>query len=138
MTDATSCFINEQQMETVMQTKIIESVIATRFDMTYLNVFRCLAKYHNLDQQQISHHCVIPLQDTCIILSRLLKDGLIHSQEIPKLADYSKSIMLYAFRPERTRREVVNYVYKTFANLLNRKQFEIKKNERLIERVSIQ
>jgi hypothetical protein len=113
----------------------VESTVLEKYGSASARIFRCLKKYSSLEQQEVSHYCVLPLQETCSSLSKLYEDGFLFSQEIPKVYDFSSSLALYSFDLPRAVSNIVHLLHKTCANLINRKLCEVKKANTLLEKL---
>ncbi|NWS28917.1 RPC3 polymerase, partial [Polioptila caerulea] len=99
-------------------------------------IFRLLLRKKHLEQKQVEDFAMIPAKEAKDMLYRMLSENLVSLQEIPKTPDHapSRTFYLYTVNVMATARMLLHRCYKSVANLMERRQHEMRENKRLLEK----
>ncbi|NXD46386.1 RPC3 polymerase, partial [Copsychus sechellarum] len=99
-------------------------------------IFRLLLRKKHLEQKQVEDFAMIPAKEAKDMLYRMLSENLVSLQEIPKTPDHapSRTFYLYTVNVMAAARMLLHRCYKSVANLMERRQHEMRENKRLLEK----
>ncbi|NWS02797.1 RPC3 polymerase, partial [Motacilla alba] len=99
-------------------------------------IFRLLLRKKHLEQKQVEDFAMIPAKEAKDMLYRMLSENLVALQEIPKTPDHapSRTFYLYTVNVMAAARMLLHRCYKSVANLMERRQHEMRENKRLLEK----
>ncbi|NWW04229.1 RPC3 polymerase, partial [Oreocharis arfaki] len=99
-------------------------------------IFRLLLRKKHLEQKQVEDFAMIPAKEAKDMLYRMLSENLVSLQEIPKTPDHapSRTFYLYTVNVMAAARMLLHRCYKSAANLMERRQHEMRENKRLLEK----
>ncbi|KAL2307057.1 hypothetical protein Nmel_005011 [Mimus melanotis] len=99
-------------------------------------IFRLLLRKKHLEQKQVEDFAMIPAKEAKDMLYRMLSENLVSLQEIPKTPDHapSRTFYLYTVNVMAATRMLLHRCYKSVANLIERRQHEMRENKRLLEK----
>ncbi|NXY57814.1 RPC3 polymerase, partial [Callaeas wilsoni] len=107
-----------------------------RFGSRCARIFRLLLRKKHLEQKQVEDFAMIPAKEAKDMLYRMLSENLVSLQEIPKTPDHapSRTFYLYTVNVMAAARMLLHRCYKSVANLMERRQHEMRENKRLLEK----
>ncbi|NXV58549.1 RPC3 polymerase, partial [Molothrus ater] len=107
-----------------------------RFGSRCARIFRLLLRKKHLEQKQVEDFAMIPAKEAKDMLYRMLSENLVALQEIPKTPDHapSRTFYLYTVNLMAAARMLLHRCYKSVANLMERRQHEMRENKRLLEK----
>ncbi|NWZ02751.1 RPC3 polymerase, partial [Loxia curvirostra] len=107
-----------------------------RFGSRCARIFRLLLRKKHLEQKQVEDFAMIPAKEAKDMLYRMLSENLVALQEIPKTPDHapSRTFYLYTVNVMAAARMLLHRCYKSVANLMERRQHEMRENKRLLEK----
>ncbi|NWV20393.1 RPC3 polymerase, partial [Origma solitaria] len=107
-----------------------------RFGSRCARIFRLLLRKKHLEQKQVEDFAMIPAKEAKDMLYRMLSENLVSLQEIPKTPDHapSRTFYLYTVNVMAAARMLLHRCYKSVANLIERRQHEMRENKRLLEK----
>ncbi|NWT77470.1 RPC3 polymerase, partial [Lanius ludovicianus] len=107
-----------------------------RFGSRCARIFRLLLRKKHLEQKQVEDFAMIPAKEAKDMLYRMLSENLVSLQEIPKTPDHapSRTFYLYTVNVMAAARMLLHRCYKSAANLMERRQHEMRENKRLLEK----
>ncbi|NWV04273.1 RPC3 polymerase, partial [Ptilonorhynchus violaceus] len=107
-----------------------------RFGSRCARIFRLLLRKKHLEQKQVEDFAMIPAKEAKDMLYRMLSENLVSLQEIPKTPDHapSRTFYLYTVNVAAAARMLLHRCYKSVANLMERRQHEMRENKRLLEK----
>ncbi|XP_063032604.1 DNA-directed RNA polymerase III subunit RPC3-like isoform X1 [Melospiza melodia melodia] len=119
-----------------LATATLESIVEERFGSRCARIFRLLLRKKHLEQKQVEDFAMIPAKEAKDMLYRLLSENLVALQEIPKTPDHapSRTFYLYTVNVMAAARMLLHRCYKSVANLMERRQHEMRENKRLLEK----
>ncbi|XP_064257528.1 DNA-directed RNA polymerase III subunit RPC3 isoform X2 [Passer domesticus] len=119
-----------------LATATLESIVEERFGSRCARIFRLLLRKKHLEQKQVEDFAMIPAKEAKDMLYRLLSENLVTLQEIPKTPDHapSRTFYLYTVNTLAAARMLLHRCYKSVANLMERRQHEMRENKRLLEK----
>ncbi|NXH44252.1 RPC3 polymerase, partial [Dicaeum eximium] len=99
-------------------------------------IFRLLLRKKHLEQKQVEDFAMIPAKEAKDMLYRLLSANLVCLQEIPKTPDHapSRTFYLYTVNVLAAARMLLHRCYQSVANLMERRQHEMRENRRLLDK----
>ncbi|NXB19914.1 RPC3 polymerase, partial [Rhagologus leucostigma] len=108
----------------------------TVFGSRCARIFRLLLRKKHLEQKQVEDFAMIPAKEAKDMLYRMLSENLVSLQEIPKTPDHapSRTFYLYTVNVMAAARMLLHRCYKSVANLMERRQHEMRENKRLLEK----
>ncbi|KAM9851440.1 DNA-directed RNA polymerase III subunit RPC3 [Aulostomus maculatus] len=114
----------------------LESAVQERFGSRSARIFRLLLRKRHLEQKQVEDFAMIPAKEAKDMLYTLLSQNLVQLQEIPKTPDFapSRTFYLYTVNQLSTARMLLQNCYKTVANLIDRRLFEMNNSKRVLEK----
>ncbi|XP_015505787.1 DNA-directed RNA polymerase III subunit RPC3 isoform X2 [Parus major] len=119
-----------------LATATLESIVEERFGSRCARIFRLLLRKKHLEQKQVEDFAMIPAKEAKDMLYRMLSENLVSLQEIPKTPDHapSRTFYLYTVNVMAAARMLLHRCYKSVANLMERRQHEMRENKRLLEK----
>ncbi|XP_064588486.1 DNA-directed RNA polymerase III subunit RPC3 isoform X1 [Zonotrichia leucophrys gambelii] len=119
-----------------LATATLESIVEERFGSRCARIFRLLLRKKHLEQKQVEDFAMIPAKEAKDMLYRMLSENLVALQEIPKTPDHapSRTFYLYTVNVMAAARMLLHRCYKSVANLMERRQHEMRENKRLLEK----
>ncbi|NXU45109.1 RPC3 polymerase, partial [Drymodes brunneopygia] len=107
-----------------------------RFGSRCARIFRLLLRKKHLEQKQVEDFAMIPAKEAKDMLYKMLSENLVSLQEIPKTPDHapSRTFYLYTVNVMAAARMLLHRCYKSVANLVERRQHEMRENKRLLEK----
>ncbi|NWR48194.1 RPC3 polymerase, partial [Regulus satrapa] len=107
-----------------------------RFGSRCARIFRLLLRKKHLEQKQVEDFAMIPAKEAKDMLYKMLSENLVSLQEIPKTPDHapSRTFYLYTVNVMAAARMLLHRCYKSVANLMERRQHEMRENKRLLEK----
>ncbi|KAM3657070.1 DNA-directed RNA polymerase III subunit RPC3 [Ammospiza maritima maritima] len=119
-----------------LATATLESIVEERFGSRCARIFRLLLRKKHLEQKQVEDFAMIPAKEAKDMLYRMLSENLVALQEIPKTPDHapSRTFYLYTVNVMAAARMLLHRCYKSVANLMERRQHEMRENRRLLEK----
>ncbi|XP_054151297.1 DNA-directed RNA polymerase III subunit RPC3 [Melozone crissalis] len=119
-----------------LATATLESIVEERFGSRCARIFRLLLRKKHLEQKQVEDFAMIPAKEAKDMLYKLLSENLVALQEIPKTPDHapSRTFYLYTVNVMAAARMLLHRCYKSVANLMERRQHEMRENKRLLEK----
>ncbi|XP_071273388.1 DNA-directed RNA polymerase III subunit RPC3 isoform X1 [Agelaius tricolor] len=119
-----------------LATATLESIVEERFGSRCARIFRLLLRKKHLEQKQVEDFAMIPAKEAKDMLYRMLSENLVALQEIPKTPDHapSRTFYLYTVNLMAAARMLLHRCYKSVANLMERRQHEMRENKRLLEK----
>ncbi|NXU07734.1 RPC3 polymerase, partial [Buphagus erythrorhynchus] len=107
-----------------------------RFGSRCARIFRLLLRKKHLEQKQVEDFAMIPAKEAKDMLYQMLSENLVSLQEIPKTPDHapSRTFYLYTVNVMAAARMLLHRCYKSVANLMERRQHEMRENKRLLEK----
>ncbi|ESP00552.1 hypothetical protein LOTGIDRAFT_157828 [Lottia gigantea] len=114
----------------------VESVVQERFGSKCLRIFRVLLLKRHLEQKQIEEYAMVPTKETKEMLYNMLAENYITITEVSKTVDHAPSRTFYIFRVqlEHVSRMVLDHCYKAAANAISRRQMEVNKHKRVLDK----
>lgn len=111
-------------------------LLVPRFGSRCARIFRLLLRKKHLEQKQVEDFAMIPAKEAKDMLYRMLSENLVSLQEIPKTPDHapSRTFYLYTVNVMAAARMLLHRCYKSVANLMERRQHEMRENKRLLEK----
>ncbi|NXA58256.1 RPC3 polymerase, partial [Mohoua ochrocephala] len=111
-------------------------LLLRRFGSRCARIFRLLLRKKHLEQKQVEDFAMIPAKEAKDMLYRMLSENLVSLQEIPKTPDHapSRTFYLYTVNVMAAARMLLHRCYKSVANLMERRQHEMRENKRLLEK----
>ncbi|NWI41748.1 RPC3 polymerase, partial [Picathartes gymnocephalus] len=111
-------------------------LLPRRFGSRCARIFRLLLRKKHLEQKQVEDFAMIPAKEAKDMLYRMLSENLVSLQEIPKTPDHapSRTFYLYTVNVMGAARMLLHRCYKSAANLMERRQHELRENKRLLEK----
>ncbi|NWV42184.1 RPC3 polymerase, partial [Grantiella picta] len=111
-------------------------VLPHRFGSRCARIFRLLLRKKHLEQKQVEDFAMILAKEAKDMLHRMLSENLVSLQEIPKTPDHapSRTFYLYTVNVMAAARMLLHRCYKSVANLMERRQHEMRENKRLLEK----
>ncbi|NXO76371.1 RPC3 polymerase, partial [Sitta europaea] len=99
-------------------------------------IFRLLLRKKHLEQKQVEDFAMVPAKEAKDMLYRMLSENLVSLQEIPKTPDHapSRTFYLYTVNVMAAARMLLHRCYQSVANLMERRQHEMRENKRLLEK----
>uniref|UniRef100_A0A8C3V0P0 DNA-directed RNA polymerase III subunit RPC3 n=1 Tax=Catharus ustulatus TaxID=91951 RepID=A0A8C3V0P0_CATUS len=115
---------------------LCEELGVPRFGSRCARIFRLLLRKKHLEQKQVEDFAMIPAKEAKDMLYRMLSENLVSLQEIPKTPDHapSRTFYLYTVNVMAAARMLLHRCYKSVANLMERRQYEMRENKRLLEK----
>ncbi|NWT76587.1 RPC3 polymerase, partial [Prunella himalayana] len=112
------------------------TLLLHRFGSRCARIFRLLLRKKHLEQKQVEDFAMIPAKEAKDMLYRMLSENLVSLQEIPKTPDHapSRTFYLYTVNVMAAARMLLHRCYKSVANLMERRQHEMRENKRLLEK----
>ncbi|NXN82844.1 RPC3 polymerase, partial [Bombycilla garrulus] len=113
-----------------------ETLPSSGFGSRCARIFRLLLRKKHLEQKQVEDFAMIPAKEAKDMLYRMLSENLVSLQEIPKTPDHapSRTFYLYTVNVMAAARMLLHRCYKSVANLMERRQHEMRENKRLLEK----
>ncbi|KAI8051045.1 uncharacterized protein B0P05DRAFT_562718 [Gilbertella persicaria] len=132
--------VNFKRLRYLMKRHILEGCITDRFGVACCRIVRILLDKGKLDESQIQKLSMLPLKDVRHKLGILITHNLIEIQEVPRSADRapSRSFHLLYVSLEKCFAELLQDVYRTLGNLQQRKNEELLRRVRLLDKLSRQ
>ncbi|NXE99498.1 RPC3 polymerase, partial [Menura novaehollandiae] len=114
----------------------LKLLLLLRFGSRCARIFRLLLRKKHLEQKQVEDFAMIPAKEAKDMLYRMLSENLVSLQEIPKTPDHapSRTFYLYTVNVAAAARMLLHRCYKSVANLMERRQHEMRENKRLLEK----
>ncbi|GAB1604715.1 DNA-directed RNA polymerase III subunit RPC3-like [Argonauta hians] len=114
----------------------IESVVQERFGSKSLRIFRILMLKQHLEQKQIEEYAMIPAKEVKEIMYNMFADGFLCVTEVSKAPDHAPSRTFFLFRVEipRVARMLLKRCYQATANVMIRREHEVKEHRRLLDK----
>ncbi|GLC40692.1 hypothetical protein PLESTM_001102200 [Pleodorina starrii] len=126
--------VNSQRIIDLIMLKQVEALVKSRFDVGGLRVFRLLALRGQLEQKQVADLAMLPAKDTRELLYRMLADGFVLLQDIPKTADRAPSRSFYTWRVSMPALcdVTAGQLYRAGGRVYQRLKFEMAKEKELL------
>ncbi|KAG9290214.1 hypothetical protein G9A89_022190 [Geosiphon pyriformis] len=117
------------------QTKV-ESILQEKYGRHSVRIFRILLTKGKLDEHNIARFALLSYLETRKLLNDLFLADYIQLQEIPKGTERtpSRTIFLWYVDLDNTYKKVLADLYRSLANLYDRRLYECGKRQKLIEK----
>ncbi|KAK6179368.1 hypothetical protein SNE40_011749 [Patella caerulea] len=114
----------------------IESFVQERFGSKCLRIFRVLILKKHLEQKQIEEYAMIPTKEAKELLYNMFAEHFITLTEISKTVDHAPSRTYYVFRVniDQVARIILEKCYKAAGNAIIRRQMEVAKHKRVLDK----
>ncbi|KAI8815507.1 hypothetical protein BJ742DRAFT_783835 [Cladochytrium replicatum] len=122
-----------------LRSRTIEGLVLERYGGDAARIYRLLQKRGKLDEKQIAKFAMMDGKTVREHLHRLLQDGLVHLQDVPKgtrSADHAvgKTIFLWFIHPVRSLDCLTQDLLNMLINLKEKRRQEVSKNSILLEK----
>ncbi|KAG2210296.1 hypothetical protein INT47_003281 [Mucor saturninus] len=130
--------VNFARLRQAMKKELLEGLVTDKFGVACCRIVRILNDKGKLDESQIQKYAMLPPKDVRQKLDTLLLSGLVEIQEVPRSTDRApgRSFHLWYVPLEKCFQELLVDVYRTTANLQQRKTEELLRRKRLIDKLS--
>ncbi|KAI7872650.1 RNA polymerase III subunit RPC82-domain-containing protein [Spinellus fusiger] len=130
--------INFSKLRNTLRQKIFEDVVREKLGVATCRILRILIDKGKLDESQVQKLAMLPAKDTREKLAMLNLKGFVEIQEVPRSADRApgRSFHLWYVPLDKCYEELLLDVYRSIANLQQRKKEELKKRGRLIDKLN--
>ncbi|KAL0089313.1 hypothetical protein J3Q64DRAFT_1808606 [Phycomyces blakesleeanus] len=132
--------INFLKLRENMKRKLLEGLVREKMGVATCRILRILIEKGKLDESQVQKLAMLPPKDTREKLALLNLRGFVEIQEVPRTADRApgRSFHLWYVPLEKIYEELLVDVYRTVANLQQRRRQELKVRSRLLEKLNRQ
>ncbi|KAI8074564.1 hypothetical protein BC940DRAFT_230913 [Gongronella butleri] len=129
--------VNLAKLRTTMKRRVLESLLRERFGVATCRVARILMEKGKLDENQVQKLAMLPPKDTREKLGQLQLQGFVDIQEVPKSADRTpgRSFHLWYISLDKCYEQLLTDVYRTIANLQQRKKHELNQRSALLQKL---
>ena len=129
--------VNFKRVRHVMKRHLLEGLLTERFGIASCRIVRILLEKGKLDESQIQKLAMLPPKDVRLKLGMLLTNGIVEIQEVPRSSDRatSRSFHLWFVPIEKCFDELIADIYRTITNLQQRKNEELLRRSRLLEKL---
>lgn len=129
--------VNFKRIRHFMKRHLLEGLLTERFGIASCRIVRILLEKGKLDESQIQKLAMLPLKDVRLKLGMLLTNGIVQVQEVPRSSDRatSRSFHLWFVPIEKCFSELIADIYRTITNLQQRKNEELLRRSRLLEKL---
>ncbi|CEP18481.1 hypothetical protein [Parasitella parasitica] len=129
--------VNFKRIRHAMKRTLLEGLLKERFGVASCRIVRILLDRGKLDEAQIQKLAMLPPKDVKLKLGILLLNGIVEIQEVPPSSDRSKSrsFHLWFVSIEKCFTELIADIYHTITNLQQRKNEELLRRSRLLEKL---
>ncbi|CAO0791294.1 unnamed protein product [Mucor circinelloides] len=130
--------VNFKRVRHVMKRHLFEGLLKERFGIASCRIVRILLEKGKLEESQIQKLAMLPPKDVRLKLGVLLTQGIVSVQEVPRSADRatSRSFHLWFVSIDKCFDELITDIYRTITNLQQRKNEELARRSRLLEKLS--
>ncbi|KAI9483412.1 MAG: hypothetical protein EXX96DRAFT_476829 [Benjaminiella poitrasii] len=130
--------VNFKKLRHFMRRLIFENFLTESFGIAYCRIVRILLDKGRLDEAQIQKFAMLPLKDVRHKLGFLMERSIVEIQEVPRSSDHStsRSFHLWYVSLDKCFEELLQNVYRTIGNLQQRKEEELARRRRLIDKLS--
>ncbi|KAL5005361.1 hypothetical protein ScPMuIL_018817 [Solemya velum] len=114
----------------------MENVVQERFGSKSVRIFRVLLLKRHLEQKQIEELAMVPAKEAKDRLYTMFADNFITLTEISKTPDHAPARTFYLFRVDinQVARMLLEKSYKAVSNAMVRRESELTRNKRLLEK----
>ncbi|KAI8642003.1 hypothetical protein BD408DRAFT_345036 [Parasitella parasitica] len=129
--------VNLKRIRHAMKRALLEGLLTERFGVASCRIVRILLDKGKLDEAQIQKLAMLPAVDVKLKLDILLTNGIVEIQEVPRSSDRttSRSFHLWFVSIDKCYTELIADIYRTLANLQQRKNEELVQRSRLLEKL---
>lgn len=126
--------VNSQRIIDLIMLKQVEAVVKCKFGVEGLRIFRLLALRGQLEQKQVADLAMMPTKETRELLYRMLAEGYLMIQDIPKTSDRAPSRTFYTWRVSMLTLSdaTAAHLYRAAARVYARLKFEVEKEKELV------
>ncbi|GAN01008.1 RNA polymerase iii subunit rpc82 [Mucor ambiguus] len=130
--------VNFKRVRHVMKRHLFEGLLKERFGIASCRIIRILLDKGKLEESQIQKLAMLPPKDVRFKLDVLLTHGIVDIQEVPRSADRatSRSFHLWFVSIDKCFDALITEIYRTITNLQQRKNEELVRRSRLLEKLS--
>ncbi|KAI9023741.1 RNA polymerase III subunit RPC82-domain-containing protein [Phycomyces nitens] len=132
--------VNFLKLRENMKRKLLEGLVREKMGVATCRILRILIEKGKLDESQVQKLAMLPPKDTREKLALLNLRGFVEIQAMPRTADRApgRSFHLWYVPLEKIYEELLVDVYRTVANLQQRRRQELKTRSRLLEKLNRQ
>ncbi|KAL9550250.1 hypothetical protein MBANPS3_004816 [Mucor bainieri] len=130
--------VDFKRVRHVMKRHLFEGLLKERFGVASCRIVRILVEKGKLEESQIQKLAMLPPKDVRFKLGVLLTHGIVDIQEVPRSADRatSRSFHLWFVSLDKCFDALIADIYRTLTNLQQRKNEELVRRSRLLEKLS--
>ncbi|KAI7908135.1 uncharacterized protein BX663DRAFT_493093 [Cokeromyces recurvatus] len=130
--------VNFKKLRYVMKRTIFENFLNDQFGIVCCRIVRILLDKGKLEETQIQKLAMLPLKDVRCKLNILMKHSIVEIQEVPRSSDHStgRSFHLWFVSLDKCFEELLLNIYQTIVNLQQRKEEELLRRKRLINKLN--
>lgn len=131
-------YIPFQKMAIMLKKEVLETFIAEKHGHYALRLMRIILEKEKVEEKWLANLAFIPQKDVREQLGKLAVQGFIDLQEVPKTNDRmtSRAHLLWFVNEKKCFSLLLKQLYKTAANLRQRRQFETEQRQTLEDKLS--